>query len=191
MDRREAISRIGILLGGTVIGSGMFIKSGCTSTAEQVNKLFTQSQINLLNEIADTIIPETDTPGAGVANVGEFMAIVVTDCYSLQEQKVFVDGIEELDKVCHHEFGKKFIECDQKQRTRLLTMLDAEQKVHMENKKNDNPAHYFRMMKELTLLGFFTSETGATQTLRYIKIPGKYDGCVVYGNGDRAWLYST
>lgn len=191
MDRREAISRIGIILGGTVIGSSMFIKSGCTSTPDQVNKLFTKKQIKLLNDVSETIIPATDTPGAGAAQVGEFIAVVVTDCYSSRDQNIFLGGIDELSEMCRQKFNMGFEQCDKTQRNELLAVLDAEQEMYMANKKDENPAHYFRMMKELTLLGFFTSETGATQALRYIKIPAKYEGCISYDDGDRAWLYST
>ena len=51
----------------------------------------------------------------------------------------------------------------------------------------DAPTHYFRMMKELTLLGYFTSEIGVTQALRYIEAPGRFDPCVPYTPGERIW----
>jgi hypothetical protein len=49
------------------------------------------------------------------------------------------------------------------------------------------PAHYFRMMKELALLGFFTSKIGCTQALRYVEAPGRYDPCLPYSPGESAW----
>jgi hypothetical protein len=54
-------------------------------------------------------------------------------------------------------------------------------------KKEQMPAHYFTMMKQLTLWGFFTSEPGATKALRYVAVPGKYEGCIPYKKGDKAW----
>ena len=57
-------------------------------------------------------------------------------------------------------------------------------------KKKEDPAHYFRMMKELTILGYFTSEIGATQALRYVAVPGRYEGCVPYTKGEKAWATS-
>ena len=47
--------------------------------------------------------------------------------------------------------------------------------------------HYFTMMKQLTLLGYFTSEIGSKQALRYNPVPGRYDGCAPYKKGDKAW----
>ena len=69
----------------------------------------------------------------------------------------------------------------------LLVELDKEQKDYSKNKKPDDPQHYFRLMKELTLLGYFTSKIGATQALRYIETPGRYEGCIPYKKGEKAW----
>jgi Gluconate 2-dehydrogenase subunit 3 len=52
------------------------------------------------------------------------------------------------------------------------------------------PKHYYTMMKQLTLIGFFTSKTGATETLRHVQVPGKYDGALPYKKGDKAWAES-
>ena len=49
------------------------------------------------------------------------------------------------------------------------------------------PSHYYTMMKQLTLLGFFSSRTGMTETLRHLPVPGKYDGAYPYTKGDKAW----
>jgi len=72
----------------------------------------------------------------------------------------------------------------------LLVELDKEQKAYASNKKKDDPAHYFRMMKELTLWGYFTSEAGATKALRYVAVPGRYEGCIDYKKGEKAWATS-
>ena len=51
----------------------------------------------------------------------------------------------------------------------------------------DNPTHYFRMVKELSMLGYFTSEIGCKQAQRYVESPGRYDPCVPYTPGQKAW----
>jgi hypothetical protein len=73
------------------------------------------------------------------------------------------------------------------QRTALLTELDAEQHAFMKSKKPEEPTHYFRMMKELSLLGFFTSEIGYTKAMRYKETPGKYEPCLPYVKGETSW----
>ncbi|RZK12388.1 MAG: gluconate 2-dehydrogenase subunit 3 family protein, partial [Hymenobacter sp.] len=95
-----------------------------------------------------------------------------------------------LEAASQRQSGKGFLESTPAQRTALLTALDAEQKQYSKTKKVEEPNHYFRMMKELTLFGFFTSEVGATQALRYLPVPGKYDGCIPYKKGDKAWATS-
>jgi hypothetical protein len=92
-----------------------------------------------------------------------------------------------IDKLSNEKYKDDFISITAEQRTELLIGLDKEQKEYQENKKKEDPSHYFRMMKELTLLGFFTSQTGATKAMRYIAIPGKYEGCIPYVKGDKVW----
>ncbi|WP_347156899.1 gluconate 2-dehydrogenase subunit 3 family protein [Pontibacter chitinilyticus] len=185
MNRREAISAVAWLLGGTVVGADLLVS--CTPKAKKVNDLFDQDQVALLDEVGDTILPATKTPGAKAAHVGDFMAMMVQDCYLPEDQQVFADGIKQLNKASKKEYDKDFMALDTKQRTALLTSLDKEQRDYMQNKKPDAPSHYFRMMKELTLLGYFTSEVGATQALRYVPVPGRYEGCTEYKKGERAW----
>ena len=187
MNRREAIASVAWLLGGTVLGADLFLNTGCKPGTKDVSALFEKEQLAFLNEVAETILPETSTPGAKAAKVGDFMAVMVRDCYTTEDQKVFMDGISDLDKTSEEKFGKNFMECNAKQRTDLLKELDLAQKDHQENKKEGQPNHYFRMMKELTLLGYFTSELGATKALRYLPVPGRYEGCVPYKKGDKAW----
>ncbi|RYE23232.1 MAG: gluconate 2-dehydrogenase subunit 3 family protein [Sphingobacteriaceae bacterium] len=190
MDRREAISKITLLLGGTVLGAELFLQSGCKSGPEKVSELFSPEQISFLNEVAETIFPATATPGAKAAGVGKFMAVMVKDCYKPEDQKVFTEGLSKLDEASSKKNNKKFMECDVKQRTAVLVDLDNEQKAYQKDKKKEDPNHYFRMMKELTMLGYFTSEVGATKALRYLPVPGKYDGNVTYKKGDKAWALS-
>jgi hypothetical protein len=91
------------------------------------------------------------------------------------------------DPASRDRYGNDFLSASPQQRLELLQALDAEQLHYMQNRRDGQPAHYFRMMKELTLLGYFTSQIGCTQALRYVETPGRYDPCVPYKAGDRAW----
>lgn len=202
ITRRDALARVALIMGGAVIGGDFFL-SGCspsTSDKEKVatknpvatpppapKEVLTSEQAAYLNEVGDTILPATKTPGAKEANVGAFMAIMVRDCYKPEDQQTFVKGLAQLEAACQKQNGKGFLASMPAQRTALLTALDAEQKQYSKTKEIEAPNHYFRMIKELTLLGFFTSEVGATKALRYLPVPGKYDGNVPYKKGDRAW----
>ena len=187
MNRREAIQKVSWILGGTIIGSSIFLEYGCNSGTQQGSDFFDKATTDLLNEIAETILPKTNTPGAKEAKVGEFMNVMVKDCYTKADQEIFKAGIQSLEKGCKEKTGKNFVDCSPEERTSYLTTLDSEQKAYTEKKLAEDPAHYFRMMKELTLLGFFTSEIGATKALRYVETPGSYNGELPYKKGDRAW----
>ena len=205
MDRRDAIGRVALIMGGAVIGAEFFI-SGCKPTSTQVSDLFDTDHVAFLNEVADTILPTTAaSPGAKAANVGQFMAVMVRDCYEPKDQKVFLEGTKKLDDASRKKYNSKFLDLTPELRTQLLIALDKEQKdYYTQQYKNMNaeaakhkgdakykapdiPNHYFKMIKELTLLGYYTSEVGATKALRYIETPGHYDGCMDYKKGDKAW----
>jgi hypothetical protein len=185
MKRREAVQYISLLLGGTIIGSNYFLE-GCKSKTG-VSMAFTPEDVSYLDEIADTILPATKTPGAKAAKVGQFMTVMINDCYDADDQKIFHEGMNKLDDFANKTYNDPFMKLNPQQRHDLLVKLDSEQKDYMTKKKKEDPSHYFRMMKELTLLGYFTSEIGCTQARRYIETPGKFEGCVPYAKGDKAW----
>lgn len=188
MNRREAISSVAILMGGTLLGAEAFM-SGCklSDKGAAAGIKFTKDQIAFLNEVGETILPATATPGAREAKVGEFMSVYVTDCYEPKDQTIFMDGLKKLDEASTKKSGKTFLNSTPQQRHELLVDLDTEAKTYQKAKKETDPNHYFKMVKELTLLGFFTSEIGATKALRYVAVPGKYEGCIPYKKGDKAW----
>lgn len=189
MNRRDALSRVALILGGTVIGANIFLE-GCRPADKKVmtGLDFQPEDIAYLDEIADTILPTTaSSPGAKAAAVGTFMTVMVKDCYEEKEQKIFVEGMNKLQDACKKKNDKYFMECTPQQRHDLLVELDKEQRDHTKDKKKEDADHYFRMMKELTLLGYFTSEIGATKALRYVESPGRYDACIPYKKGDKAW----
>lgn len=176
MNRREALIQVSMLLGGTMVGAQAFLQSSCTRATGHT-LLLSREQIDLLNEIGETIFPATDTPGAKEADVGSFMDVIVADCYTPEDQQVFLEGLSRIQAESTKEFGKRFMQLSATERERLLTRIDREHIDYMNNRKTGEPVHYFRMFKELTLAGYFTSEPGATHFLQYHPAPGRYDGC--------------
>jgi len=187
MNRREALSRVSIIMGGTVLGAEAFA-SGLKISTSSIN--LTKNDIAFLNEVAETILPTTKTPGAKAAKVGAFMQIMVNDCYEAKDQAIFTEGIKKLDEASTKLNGKTFMQSTPAQRTNLLIALDKEAKEYQKTKKWEEPKHYFSMMKELTLTGYFTSEIGATKALRHVAVPGKFVGSYPYKKGDKAWATS-
>ncbi|MDQ4079449.1 MAG: gluconate 2-dehydrogenase subunit 3 family protein [Gemmatimonadota bacterium] len=191
IDRREAIRRVTAVLGGAALVGGNALITGCRSprvtAAPSTFQPFTASEIAFLDEVADTILPDTKTPGAKAAKVGALMAVMVTDCYDDRDQQIFRRGMLELDSASRAANGSSFMSATPAARLALLQALDREQKAYMDKKATTDPAHYFRMIKELTLLGYFTSEIGYTQAQRYVESPGRYDPCLPHTPGERSW----
>jgi hypothetical protein len=194
IDRREAIRRVTALLGGMALVGGSSLVSACeraqrgAAAARGEAGTFTTRDIAFLDEVAETILPETKTPGAKAAQTGAFMALMVSDTYTEPDQAIFRDGVRKLDEACKAVHHAAFLDATPSQRLALLEQLDREQKAYMDARhEDDTPAHYFRMMKELALLGYFTSEIGYTKAMRYAETPGRFDPCVPYTPGDPAW----
>lgn len=199
MDRRQALKNVAILLGGVVVGGELFL-TGCKAKFEvphAVQDLFNADQIAYLDEIAETILPKTSTPGAKDAKVGAFMTVMVRDCYTTADQNIFMTGLKDIEDKSKAKYNKSFLDSTTEQRTALLASVDAEAKAFETNRQKTEPItkeivvhHYFTLIKQLTLLGFFTSEPGSTKALRYLPVPGKYDGNYPYKKGDKAWSLS-
>lgn len=236
ITRREAVKRVSILLGGIALVGGSGLITGCRDDRRQrpAEDLFSADEIAFLDEVADTILPETSTPGAKAAATGAFMALMVTDTYDESDQQVFREGMGRLDEACRRMHDDTpFMSATPQQRLALLEALDREQQDYTRRRGEaqarrrrgeeeqapdedaakaaaplpdqrqqgaiggdvsgavaitaDSPAHYFRMMKELALLGYFTSEIGYTQAMRYVEAPGRFDPCVPYTPGETIW----
>lgn len=185
MERRDLIKMIALATGGVFIGGGLL--TGCKSDAKLGGAVFSEADISFLDEVAETILPATKTPGAKAAKVGDLMKIMVNDTYTVNDQKIFHEGILKLNEACKKSTGKSFLDASAIERTELLVNLDKEAKEYQKNKKESESTHYFTMIKQLTMFGFFTSKVGATEALRYVAVPGKYDGNYAYKKGDKAW----
>jgi hypothetical protein len=208
MKRRDALSTMAILFGGAIVSTDILFSS-CRSNVKE--EFFTPEDISLLDEIGETIIPATaSSPGAKAAKIGEFMKVYVTDCYNAADQQTFFEAIREIKNLSQKKHGNGFLKLTVPQRHEVLTALEMEKPARMQNKTKvpgaegdaiqtgkqqeanktnlkDAPNRYFSIMKQLTLLGYFTSDPGATKARRYIQTPGSYKGNVPYTKGEKAW----
>ncbi len=206
ITRREAIQSVAALLGGAALTGGdrLLAFSFDAAALEQATAKgvgsFSAADVALLDEIAETILPETSTPGAKAARTGAFMALMATDVYTPQNRDVFADGLRKVDGATKSAHGVTFMQASPAHRLSVLQSLDREQKAVMDARRPepsrrapapassaDEPPHFFRLMKELALLGYFTSEVGCTRAMRYAESPGRFDPCAPHQPGDRSW----
>jgi hypothetical protein len=224
ITRREAVLRVTAMLGGVALIGGSSLLTGCRAenagmtAGAGADSTYTPDDIAFLDEVAETILPQTSTPGAKAAKTGAFMAMMVRDSYYPKDRKIFRDGMGKIDDATQKAYKTTFMKATPEQRLAVLTDIDKEQKAindarsearkkrtlaNLTDQKQGStqgaqtgpaeaatenpPNHYFRMMKELALLGYFTSEIGCTQAQQYIETPGRYDPCAPHKPGEKSW----
>lgn len=185
MDRRQALQRTALVLGYSISAPVILgVLKGCKATPEAgfAPVFLKADQAALVSEIAEIIIPRTDTPGAKDAGVPAFIDLMLKDCYPAADQERFVKELSAFDAAASTAYGDSFLSCtpDQQKEHVAKTHSEALALIKQENPPKDKPL--ILMLKELTLLGFFTSEPGATQVLNYVAVPGSYQGCVPVGS---------
>src|SRR5215213_2755104 len=136
MERREAVKYISILFGGTVIGADAFI-TGCKTKTGNIHE-WSDDDIAYLNEIGETILPQTSTPGAKAADVGRFMTVMINDCYEEGDQKAFREGMDKLNQQSTKTYNKSFMNISADQRKELLISVDKEAKDYQKKVSDFN-----------------------------------------------------
>lgn len=169
MERRSVLKTMAVAAGG-LISLPAWANGWTSETVRPTYKLLSRSQSDLLADIAETIIPATDTPGAKALNVHQFVQKIVTDCLDKPAQETFRNGLTTVEEQAQKTFGKSFAEGDTAQRTALLTQLS----------KSTEPAQkdFYSTVKGLTIRGYMNSEYVMTNLTHYQMVPGHYYGCV-------------
>jgi len=232
MNRRELLQQVAWLMGGAVATPAVLaVLNGCSPKRNASAPLvLDEAQRAIIAEVAEIIIPRTDTPGAQDAGVPRFIESMLQDAFSSEEQQSFISGLQDFDAAAQREHGKPFLQLSQPQRVAFAQSVHdgvvAEAQAHQQKqgdwrkleeqgavpvgqlrsikKQLTTLLHshgyvkptvrpFILTMKELTLLGFFTSEVGATQILQYLPVPGALRSCIPLseaGNG-KTWALET
>lgn len=201
IDRREAIRRVALLMGGAVSAPALLgVLAGCsaepdTDTESEWKPTFlTQAQVALVAEVAEIMIPRTDTPGAKDVGIPAFIDKMLKDAYPKEEQARFVAGLADFETQAKREHGRTFLELEPALRAALVKQVhdpavEGERKATLPVAERGRP--FILMVKELTLLGYFTSEPGATQVLQYRPVPGAYHACIPLKQAGKGKTWAT
>jgi len=188
MNRRKAIRNI-LLVAGVAVAGGAGYEWFHINRKPVLAEL--DQYKSLLDELAETIIPRTDTPGAKDARVGEFIYKAVHDCADKRAQNKFLYGLHDLEKCCHSKYGKSFTALSVAERGEILTKLEKESKPRggivgkIQHKFIGDS--FFTTLKNYTVIGYATSMQGATQGFAYDFIPGAWLAAVPLKPGQRSW----
>ena len=198
MDRREALKAFGTALSLPVLehfssvellalGEETHARLQTGSRRERfVFKALDPHQSKTVAEIAELIIPETDTPGAKRAHVHEFIDVMLAEWFPAEDKVRFLKGLAELDEECRELSGNRFLDSD---KTEQVQILEAQAQAAIRFRgtggvdgigfaESIDKLHFFDAMKYLTLWGYFTSEVGMKEEIHGRRIHSTYSGCV-------------
>lgn len=184
IDRREALRQAALLLGGALSAPAIAgVLAGCDASAVLAAQrhALSPAQLELVATMAEHILPATDTPGARAAGVHRFIDRMMAEYYSAADRQRFIAGLADVDDRAKRAHGLAFLKCTPAQQRSVLGDIDRE--AFTGPRARQQP-HFFRTMKELTVVGYYTSQIGATKELRHVAVPGRFNGCVPVG---RTW----
>jgi gluconate 2-dehydrogenase gamma chain len=197
VNRRELLARMALIAGGPL--ASPFAQAALRGEALHMpaaQSAFSAAQRRMTGQLAELIIPRTDTPGAIEAGVPAFIDQIVSGWYTPVERRIFLDGLAALDAACMRECGKPFTACDTQQQTQALAQAEVASASYTQKDFSarirdtpDEQSPFFHKLKLLTVLGYYTSEIGSQQELSYNPVPGRYEGDVDFDKVGRQWSY--
>ncbi len=189
LSRRDAIQRLSQIAGGVLSAPLLSaLASGCRAeprSPEWTPEVLTMDQVELLEALVDVIVPATDTPGAREAGVVVFIDTVLSSWLDPEDRDRFLAGLAEIDTAAQASQGNAFRSLEPDRQLAFLTQLDAD--ASSAGGAGSGPPPFFAGLKQLTLVGYYTSEVGATQELQWMAVPGRYDGDLPLEEVGRTW----
>lgn len=164
VDRRRFLLAVSALAGGSLLSGSVAAFDKSASGADLTwSSTLSDEQIKIISVIADIIIPETETPGAVGAGVPAFVDRAISAWLLREETVNFLEGLNQFLKQ-----NPLFLTSKASEQEALVRSLDSRLSNLPEN------LLFYRQLKELVLIGYYTSETGAAVELSYDPVPGGY-----------------
>lgn len=177
MKRRIALKQLGFITAGAMILPSC-VQQAKEATIALKNIIINSDQELLLAEIAETIIPATDIPGAKALNLHHFILRMVDDCHDEESQKQFVSGLSLIEKAVKEKLNKPFEECSPEERKQILLEIEQKNKAAKDGEKKEDLPVFYSITKRYTSQAFLSSEYVMTNVLKYNMVPGRFEGCV-------------
>lgn len=203
MNRRDALKQTALIMGYAISGSTVAaVLNSCKSQPELDWKpvLFTEQQAALLTEMTERILPKTDTPGAKDLKLANFIDKMVHEVFSKEDQEGFKAWMNKFGEKSNEVLGKSFLEASAEQQEELLMQYEKNTPKIMpsiwgfptnengdEPETGKEPKSYYRTLKDLTILGYFTSQEVGKNILSYDPLPGTYEGCIPLSQIGNTW----
>jgi hypothetical protein len=197
VNRRELLAQLALVTGSALASPfAQAALKGARLHERPAASVLSQPQQQMVEQLAELIIPRTDTAGAIDAGVPTFIDQIVTVWYTPTERRIFLDGLTDLDAYCTKSWGKSFSACDSQQQVQALTSAEQSSASYQQKAAAgirgaapDESSPFFYKLKMLTVLGYYTSELGSQQELSYNPVPGRYEGDIDFDKVGRQWSY--
>jgi hypothetical protein len=178
MNRRIALKQLGFITAGVALLPGCVKEAARPASIALKNIKSSGNQEARLADVAETLIPATDMPGAKAMNVPQFVLRMVDDCQPIEAQKDFEKGIAEFEQAVDKKYGKSFEALSVSDRQAFLKELDVAARAEREKDNMSPVSKFYALTRRYTIQGFTSSEYVLTKVLPYNMIPGKFIGCV-------------
>ncbi len=182
LSRRSAIKRVALLIGATLspaLLDGIARARSAGGTTSRPAHL-SAAQFAIVDAIAERILPRTDTPGARDVQVPQFIDVMFGAHLTAADKKTWSDGISDIDARSQRAHRKGFAQLTAGQQEALLKA------VAVESQRKERT--FFHQVRDLTMIGYFTSEPVGRNVTQFDPIPGRFDACLPLSEaGNRSW----
>ena len=183
MKRRELLKNTSLWVSGLLLTPSVAVLKSCVPL-ERENKwksdFFSNDNGNLIFELIDTLIPNTEIPGAIEAKVHEFVESYVRDVYNKNKREWFIEELSNFNNKIKEFSSKSFFKLN------LIEKINTLNEI--QKKESSNDVSFYIDLKKLVIRGYFNSEIGVTQALNYRPIPGTFKGCISLNeSGGKLW----
>jgi hypothetical protein len=186
MDRRTVIKNLALAIGGAVLLPSCLHKDGTTYVQLKHISLSADQQ-TLIADMAETIIPKTNTPGAKDLNLPAFVLKMLDDCYGKKDQEAFLAGLNKFNDLIKSKYNSAFSDLSPKDREAALTGIEESAKSKaktattparrpkpQKNLAADPLMAFYWGVKQQTIFGYTTSQYFMTKQIFYDMVPGRY-----------------
>jgi hypothetical protein len=194
MDRRTVIKNLALIIGGAALLPSCLHHDG-SSYVQLKHIQINADQQKLITDIAETIIPKTNTPGAKDLNLHLFVLKMLDDCYTKKDQQAFLAGLAQFNDMVNHQYNKSFSDLDVKDRENVLTTLEKSTRPAKDPQKAIKPVSeagksietpkkkppvpplnlFYGAIKQQTIFGYTNSQYFMTKLVVYELAPGRYN----------------
>ena len=177
MNRRIAIRNMALILGSAVVLPSCLNDKKGNAVVQLKHLKLDADQENLVTNLAETILPKTDTPGAKDLGINLFVFKMIDDCFTKEKQEEFMTGLKAFDDAVNDKYKKSFNECTVAERTAFVNDIEQRSKAAKEkdSKDKDEVAAFYGMVKQQTVFGYTTSQYFMTKQIVYELVPGRYN----------------